>query len=381
MLLDFLEKNQSDILVRTEKKTLELAGVRPSSYQLKRGLPIFFQQLLGVLRLQKKGIDSDPDKMANAAAASNEPALAAASGHPGEAEVARQAGLHGLELLRLGYTLSHVVHAYGAMCQAITEVAVAKDMHFASGEFRDLNRCLDVAIAGAVTEFQSLRNTQNMNREIENLGFLAHELRNALATVNISLQLIKTGTVGFGGSTGRVLDSGLIRMEDLIARSLTEVRLRVDPKMHIEPVHLIRLVDQIIVTAEVEARARNQVLEIQVDPTLVFDADQQLVYSALFNLIQNALKYSPPNSKIQVRGALFGENVVIEVEDECGGLTPEIESRLFKSFVQQHENRKGMGLGLSIAQKSISLLNGTVTVSSLPTKGCIFKITLPKKPA
>ena len=52
MLYEFLEKNQEEILASTEKKSFELAGVRPSSEQLRRGLPIFYQQLLFVLRLE-----------------------------------------------------------------------------------------------------------------------------------------------------------------------------------------------------------------------------------------------------------------------------------------------------------------------------------------
>jgi len=61
--------------------------------------------------------------------------------------------------------------------------------------------CLDVAIAGAVTEFE-FNGYQRIEREIEHLGFLAHELRNALGTVKMSIELIKDGTVGFGGKHG-----------------------------------------------------------------------------------------------------------------------------------------------------------------------------------
>jgi hypothetical protein len=359
---------------------LELAGIRQSSCQLKEGLPIFFKQLINVLRIKNEPIkESKIDKvgMARAAQDVDEQALAKASGHLDEVEVANSAGHHGAELLRLGYTLSHVVHAYGAMCQAITELAIRKDIAITAHEFHGLNRCLDVAIAGAVTEFQSIRNAQNFSREVEHLGFLAHELRNVLNTVNISLQLIESGTVGFVGSTGLVLKRALKRIDELIDRSLTEVRLRVDPRVHPEAVQLLQVVNQIVVTAEVEARSRNQTLEIQVDPTLEFEADQQLIYSAVSNIIQNALKYTRPGGKVQVRGNLAGEQVVIEVEDECGGLSGAAEE-LFKPFVQQHENRKGLGLGLTIAQRAIAVIHGRIDVQNLPGRGCIFKITLPK---
>lgn len=320
MLHEFLVTNENEILRMTEQKSLILAGVRPSSNQLKKGLPIFYRQLLEVL-LKNQAATSVNSDMAAAATRNDEPAMAEASGRPEDAAVAVSAGLHGTELLRLGYTLSHVVHAYGAMCQSITELATAKEVNISAAEFHELNQCLDVAIAGAVTEYQSIRNTQLRIQEVEHLGFLAHELRNALATVKLSFQLIRNGTVGFSGNTGQVLERGLSRMDELIDRSLTEVRLRVDPKLHTERIQLLEIINQIFITAEIQAQAKQQILELDVDPDLVAEADQHLVYSAVSNLIQNALKYSRPGGKIQIRGHLLEENIVIEVEDECGGLS------------------------------------------------------------
>ncbi len=384
MLYEFLLMNEKEILAMTEAKALDLAGIRPSSIQLKKGLPIFYEQLKAVLKLEaasSRATLTPPGQaaMAEAACDNDEPGIAEASGRPGEAELAVAAGIHGTELLRLGYTLSHVVHAYGSMCQAITELASKKKISVTPDEFHDLSRCLDIAIAGAVTTYQSIRNTEISNREVESLGVLAHELRNALATVKLSIELIKNGTVGFKGSTGQVLDQGLNRMEELIDRSLTEVRLRVDPKVHSESVGLLQLVNQIAVTAEIEARSRDQSLVIQIDPKLVIQADQQLIYSALSNMIQNALKYTHVGGRINVRASSLGENTIVEVEDECGGLS-DIAVDLFRPFEQQNENREGLGLGLTIAQRAAALNRGKIVVRNLPGKGCIFQMMLPNPP-
>lgn len=388
MLYEFLQKNQEEILNLTEKKTLELAGSRPSSTQLESGLPIFFEQLLDVLLLEKEEqkiykLESEKvhlknkARMQKAAGQSDETSLAESSGRPDEAELAKTAKAHGVELLRLGYTLSHVVHAYGSICQAITELATDKNIKISANEFHDLNRCLDIAIAGAVTGFSLDRDSQETNREVEHLGFLAHELRNALTSVNISFQLIKRGTVATGGSTAQLVDKGLRRIEDLIDRSLTEVRMRVDPKVIIETGYLLQLVDQIVATASQEASSRKQTLKIEIDPMIVIEADQQLFYSAVSNLIQNAIKYTKVGGKIQVRGHVVGENIVVEVEDECGGLLTKNATDLFKPFEQQHQNKKGLGLGLTIAQRAIELNQGTIEAKNIPGKGCIFTITLP----
>ena len=378
MLHEFLTSHQAEILALTEEKTLRLAGNGPSSEQLKAGLPIFYQQLVAVLRLDHScGHSEDLDGMAVAARQSDEEALARAGAHPNEEELARSAASHGAELLRLGYTLSHAVHAYGAMCQAITELAARSGAAISAAEFHDLNRCLDIAIAGAVTEFQALWSAQVHGREVEHLGFLAHELRNALSSVSLSLHLIKKGTVGFGGSTGAMMERSLKRMADIIDRSLTEVRLRVDPELHVKKGLLYQLVGQITLTAEVEAQARGLKLEVVIDPSISYEADPQLLYSAVSNLIQNAVKYSHVGGTVQVRGRMGDGKVVIEVEDECGGIPPEAIADIFRPFEQQSSDRRGLGLGLPIARRAMALNHGTIDVVSLPGKGCVFTLTLP----
>jgi len=378
MIYEFLLENQEEILALTENKSRELAGILVSSKQLKKGLPIFYTQLIKVLKMEHSTPDPETDKnaMVKAAADSNEPALAKASGRPNDVELAKSAGLHGRELLRLGYTLSHVVHAYGHMCQAITELATTKKFAFTSDEFRDLNRCLDVAIASAVTEYQFLRENQEMNREVEHLGMLAHELRNCLTNIGITVQVMKSGMVGLGGSTAQLLDNDLKRLNEIIERSLTEVRLRIDLEIHAVSTNLLQVVDQILVSAQTEARSKKQLLVLKIDPTLVFKADQQLFHSALFNVIQNAIKFTRSGGKIELRGNLRGEHIIIEVEDECGGLSCD-PIDLFRPFEQHNKNKEGLGLGLTIARRAIELHNGTLDVSNLPGKGCIFKITLP----
>src|SRR4029079_15576343 len=117
----------------------------------------------------------------------------------------------------------------GDVCQAITELAVELNAPISTEEFRTLNRCLDDAIAGAVTEFGRGRNQSTLDgadaRGHERLGFLAHELRNLLNTSILAFDGLKTGNVGVGGSTGKVLRRNLLGARDLINRSLAEVRL------------------------------------------------------------------------------------------------------------------------------------------------------------
>jgi hypothetical protein len=379
-LQEFLRLNEELILASTEAKAMQLTGSRAPSDQMKRGLPVFFKQLLDVLERSPQepaNCEIDNEGLVKAAFAADEPAIARAAGRPYDAEVALSAGAHGIELQKLGYTLSHVVHGYGAICQTITELALEKGVAITTAEFRHLNLCLDTAIAGAVTTFQARRLEGDTARETEHLGFLAHELRNALGIVTVSLGLIRGGTVGFGGSTGQVLDRALKRIRDLVDRSLTEVRLRVDPKVHKESAVLLPLINQIVVSTGPEARVKNLELLIDVDPEMQIDADQYLMFSALSNLVQNAVKYTHAGGTIRIRGRMVGERATIEVEDECGGLGTVTPSDLFKPFEQHNHDHDGLGLGLTIAQRAVELNDGTIGVDDLPDHGCIFRITLP----
>jgi signal transduction histidine kinase len=191
--------------------------------------------------------------------------------------------------------------------------------------------------------------------------------------------VIKKGTVGFGGSTGQVLDRALKRLQELIDRSLAEVRLRVDPQVHREKISFFQLIDQVVVAAEVESALKRPRLEIEIDPALEILADQYLLFSAVSNLVQNAIKYTIPGGTIHIRGRASGNQTIIEVEDECGGLGSRTPDDLFKPFEQHHKNREGLGLGLTIAQRAIALNDGQIDVENLPGRGCIFRISLPRQ--
>lgn len=110
-------------------------------------------------------------------------------------------------------------------------------------------------------------------------------------------------------------------------------------------------------------------------------ADERLLTSAVGNLVQNALKFTRAGGTVVVRARAEREYVVIEVEDECGGLPPGRQEQLFQPFVQESANRSGLGLGLTITRRAVAAHGGQVHVRDLPGKGCVFTIHLPRAPA
>ena len=175
--------------------------------------------------------------------------------------------------------------------------------HIETDEFRTLNRCLDNAIASAVTEFGYQRDfiiaDKQANALNERLGFFAHELRNQLCTATLALSIIKDGNVGLSGATGGVLDRAWSGLGNLIDRSLAEVRMTAGlPVRH----HLFSLADfiaEIKLSASLEASVKECTFTVShVDPMLAVDVDRDLLLAATGNLLQNAFKFTHPHSEV-----------------------------------------------------------------------------------
>ena len=179
---------------------------------LDHGVPLFLQQLVETLRLEQ-----------------NPPGhTVAPESAPSTAEIGRTAGLHGAELLRLGYSVDQVVHDYGDVCQSVTELAGEQDTEISTVEFRILNRCLDNAIADAVTSFGHARQV-SINDQAETLqqrlSLYSIEHRRLVDMAIQSYSAIKTGTVGLTGATGTLLLHALDELRSLTDRTLPEIRL------------------------------------------------------------------------------------------------------------------------------------------------------------
>jgi K+-sensing histidine kinase KdpD len=102
-----------------------------------------------------------------------------------------------------------------------------------------------------------------------------------------------------------------------------------------------------------------------------------LLLAALGNLLQNAFKFTRPSSEVALHAHTSGGWINIGVEDCCGGLPAGGADTMFKPFQQGFDDKRGLGLGLSIAQRSVEADRGQLTVQNLPGKGCVFTISLP----
>ena len=354
MLYEFLTLHRDELISRTRQKVLQRLAPRATEQELANGVPLFLSQLTETLRR----VDAPADEE--------------------ESDIGRSALHHGGELLRRGFTVAQVVHDYGDICQAVTELAVERKEPISTEDFHTFNRCLDDAMSQAVTGYQDHREKAVASQEIERLGFFAHELRNLLQTASISFEALKKGSIGINGATGQLHDRSLRALCDLVDRSLSEVRLASGPSKK-SRVRVAEFIEEVEIAAIIEADSRSLQLAVgPVDYKLEIEVDRQLLASAVTNLLHNAFKYTRLRGGIKLTTHATPDRVRIEIEDECGGLPPGKAEELFLPFEQRGADRAGLGLGLTISRRAIDANGGKLSVRDIPGKGCVFTVDLPR---
>jgi signal transduction histidine kinase len=296
---------------------------------------------------------------------------------PDDPEMGMSATRHGNDLLKQGFTIAQVVHDYGEVCQAVTDLALDLDAPINTVDFQILNRCLDYAIASAVTEYARQHDVDVSGAEIQRKGFLAHELRNHLHTAELAFDALKSGKVGVTGSTIGVLERSLHGLRDLIDRSISDVRLAAATHQK-ERIGVALFIERMGVDALVDATNRGlQFTVAPVENGLFLEVDRLLFASAVSNVLQNAFKFTRPAGHVWLRTGSTPDRLFIEVEDECGGLLPGAAEAVFQPFEQRGADRAGLGLGLAISRQAIESDGGRISLRDIPGKGCIFTIEMP----
>jgi signal transduction histidine kinase len=369
VLHHFLKTNRAVLIDQCQAMVASRSELKVTDNELAHGIPIFLDQLIETLTIEQAfeplQRQMSPDVPRSSVS-----------------EIGSMAALHGRDLLERGFTLEQVVRDYGDVCQAVTNLAYKTGTSIAVDEFRTFNRCLDNAIAGAVTEYayrQAAVTTEDGFQALNSrLGPLAHELRNFLHVATYAVKAIKAGSVGMSGATGDVLDRSLLGMRKLIDRSLAEVRVTAGLPPRLKAVRLADFLSEVAATSSFDPLARecrfrmspvNQNIEVFVDP--------DMLGAAVGNLLQNAFKFTKRGSEVHLHTRLVAGRLLIEVEDHCGGLPAGTPEKLLLPFVQSGEDRSGLGLGLDICRRSVEANKGILRVRDVPGSGCIFTIDLP----
>jgi len=353
VLHDFIFEHRRELIERAGARALLRFAPRARCDELETGVSLFLTRLDGVLKHEAAQPASDGTDLGSGAT------------------------WLGGDLLGQGLPIAHVVHDYGDIGLAITELAVELRVPLAPEDFSVLSLCLDDAIAQAVTEYTRQRDADTAGAEVKRRGFFAHELRNHLNTAALAFQVLKSGKVGSSGSTIEVLERSLQTLRTLVDRSVTEVRLA-SGLYHRERVRLAELIDEIEADTLTEAMKRELLFIVERgDRDLRVDADRQLLASGVSNLLQNAFKFTPAGRHVWLRVRSSGDRVRIEVEDQGGGMRTEAAEAVWRPFEQRGEDRSGLGLGLTISREAVEANGGRLSLRNMPGTGCIFVIDLP----
>ena len=359
-LYTMLIERKTEILEKCRAKVADVAGPRSSAYPFEAAFPLLYDELIEVLRLSLADHSAEARKK-----------------FVSDTVNASSSRAHAQQSFRMGYTVSQLVHGYGSICQGITEFAYEQGEPITSTEFSQLNMCLDVAIAQAVSEFELVKIHAMSDSDTLRMGFLVHEVRNYLSSAMLAHELIKSGDVGANGATSQAMTMSLQHIKQLVDRAIAEVRMNGGAVLEQARLRLFGLLSEIEGTALAEARAKSITLNVSIDPSLEILADGHLISSAVSNLVQNAIKFTPEGGAIWLRAFSRGDRAIIEIEDRCGGLPLGKIEHLFEPYVQHQTNRGGMGLGLPISRRAVELNGGSVSARDIPGVGCVFSVDLP----
>jgi hypothetical protein len=206
MLHEFLISHRQDVIERCRNLAIRRLRPRDVAGAIDNGVGLFLQQLIDTLRVEhsadgREGVEAIV---------------------PSSSSLRRSATLHGAEFLRLGYSVDHVVHEYGDICQSVTAVAVDHNATISASEFRTLNRCLDDAIADAVVSFaKASADSSDANAVTRDADWRAFsEEHEALLKIAIAAySAISAGTVGPSGATGTLLAHTLSELRVVVERA------------------------------------------------------------------------------------------------------------------------------------------------------------------
>ena len=231
---------------------------------------------------------------------------------------------------------------------------------------------------------QQVQTSQQAQRDL--IGNISHELKTPITAIQGFSQAILDGTVASPAAlqeAATVMSVESDRMHRLVSDLLTLTRLEGGiADLHRAPVDLNALLHH--AQARFSLQARRSGVELVVlsgsVPPIIGDGDR--LSQVLANLVDNALKYTPPGGKITLSAAAEGDWAILRITDTGPGIPADEQERIFERFYQLDKSRRGgsgrgVGLGLPIAREIIRAHSGSLWVESSPGQGSVFVIKIP----
>jgi len=247
---------------------------------------------------------------------------------------------------------------------------------------------LGITVVSFLTLYRNLRSHQKLaSIKNEFISNITHELKTPIATVSVAIEAMKNFNVLDDPKKTReyleISQNELQRLSLLVDKVLKlSMFEKKEIELKIETVDLRLLVEEVAASMRLQLEKHKAQLAIQSEGDTTIQGDRLHFISVIFNLLDNALKYSKSNPSIQIDIRQEGEIAQIAVTDNGIGIPIEYKERIFEKFFRvptgNTHNAKGYGLGLSYVAHVVSKHQGQIAVESQPGIGSRFIIKLPR---
>ena len=282
----------------------------------------------------------------------------------------------------------------GALALLTFGIVAASYLALESGSIWPVGSLLVVAVTAATLsvagEYASvtlaLRGAEDQRRQYAfRVQAIAHEIKNPLAAIQGSSEMIADGAL-----PGELRDqmAGLIHKESRRLNTLVRTFLDVERmaagalEIHKQPVELAEVCEGVLEQARLYAAKKKIDVEAEMESVRV-QADPDLLGFAVYNLLTNAVKYSPKHTTVRLQ---VGDNdgfAVVTVTDQGHGIAPDEQQRVFERFYRLKREEKnateGTGIGLAMVKEIVTQHGGRVNVESSPGSGSSFTLLIPKE--
>lgn len=241
----------------------------------------------------------------------------------------------------------------------------------------------------AYTIYAIFRQKKLSEMKTDFINNMTHEFKTPVATIMIASEALKDPEVVEDKSRisrlANIIYDENVRLGNHIERVLSVARLeRKEIKLEFAPVNVNDLITAVVDSMGLQLQKRNTAITLNLDATQDLTmADELHLSNVIYNLIDNANKYSLDSPKIDIATSNRGKNLIVEVADKGIGMTKDQTKRIFDQFYRVPTGNlhdvKGFGLGLNYVRDIVAEMDGTIKVNSEKDKGTTFEISLPIK--